>query len=233
VHLPLKVEDDSALFSSLGGTGIDVFGWRITKATKRIVDPPPAIRRIRPPLPIKGKLVAEPAVGNLSATCTASLWEGRMGAVQGPNQLAPMRPNDDVIMQPADSANQIQKPCLGQAREGYPVPNSDEGRRRHCWAARIPGGLSGLVTDKLKSCAAAKREVLPGVEDRQSRYLNNRAEASHQRRERRMQRFKSARRAQCFRSIHSRIHNHFQVGRHHLAAKDYRDARDATFGVLA
>src|SRR5215510_4460913 len=33
-----------------------------------------------------------------------------------------------------------------------------------------------IVTDKLKSYGAAKREVLPGVEHRQHRYLNNRAE---------------------------------------------------------
>ena len=33
-----------------------------------------------------------------------------------------------------------------------------------------------IVTDKLKSYAAAKREILPKVEHRQSRYLNNRAE---------------------------------------------------------
>jgi putative transposase len=37
-----------------------------------------------------------------------------------------------------------------------------------------------IVTDKLKSYAAAKREILPSVEHRQSRYLNNRAEVSHQ-----------------------------------------------------
>jgi len=37
-----------------------------------------------------------------------------------------------------------------------------------------------IVTDKLRSYAAAKREILPGVEHRQSRYLNNRAEVSHQ-----------------------------------------------------
>jgi putative transposase len=36
-----------------------------------------------------------------------------------------------------------------------------------------------LITDKLKSYAAAKREVMPGVEHRQSRYLNNRCENSH------------------------------------------------------
>jgi hypothetical protein len=33
-----------------------------------------------------------------------------------------------------------------------------------------------LVTDKLKSYGAAKRELLPGVEHRQHRYLNTRAE---------------------------------------------------------
>ena len=36
-----------------------------------------------------------------------------------------------------------------------------------------------LITDTRKSYAAAKREVMPGVEHRQSRYLNNRCENSH------------------------------------------------------
>ena len=46
-----------------------------------------------------------------------------------------------------------------------------------------------IITDQLKSYGAAKREMLPGVEHRQQRYLNNRAENSHQptrQRERRM-----------------------------------------------
>jgi putative transposase len=46
-----------------------------------------------------------------------------------------------------------------------------------------------IVTDQLKSYGAAMRELLPGVEHRQRRYLNNRAENSHQptrQRERRM-----------------------------------------------
>ncbi len=87
-----------------------------------------------------------------------------------------------------------------------------------------------LITDKLRSYAAAKRESLPGVEHRQSRYLNNRAEVSHQptrRRERQMQRFKSARHAQRFLSVHSRIRNHFQLRRHRLAANQHRAARHA------
>ncbi|MFC7738453.1 IS6 family transposase [Roseomonas sp. GCM10028921] len=64
-----------------------------------------------------------------------------------------------------------------------------------------------IVTDKLRSYAVAKREILPSVEHRQSRYLNNRAEVSHQptrRRERKMQRFKSPRHAQRFLSTHSK-----------------------------
>ncbi len=89
-----------------------------------------------------------------------------------------------------------------------------------------------IVTDKLRNYAAAKREILPGVEYRQSRYLNNRAEVSHQptrRRERRMQRFKSARHAKRLLSGHSRIHNHFQLRRHRLTANEHRAAHDAAF----
>jgi DDE domain len=58
-----------------------------------------------------------------------------------------------------------------------------------------------IVTDKLRSYGAAKRTVLPHVIHRQSRYLNNPAENSHQptrQRERRMKRFKSPEQAQRF-----------------------------------
>jgi len=50
-----------------------------------------------------------------------------------------------------------------------------------------------LVTDKLKSYAAAKKRIMPGVEHRQHKGLNNRAELSHQptrQREKQMRRFK-------------------------------------------
>src|SRR6185503_8418448 len=66
-----------------------------------------------------------------------------------------------------------------------------------------------LVTDKLASYPAAKRKILPGVEHRQSRHLNNRAEVSHQptrRRERRMQRSKSPWQARQFLTSHGQIH---------------------------
>ena len=91
-----------------------------------------------------------------------------------------------------------------------------------------------IVTDKLRSYGAAKREVLPHVEHRQSRHLNNRAEVSHQptlRRERQLQRFKSALHTQRFLSAHSRIHNHFHLHRHRLAADEHRAAREAAFRI--
>ena len=82
-----------------------------------------------------------------------------------------------------------------------------------------------IITDKLKSYGAAKREILPGVEHRQHRYLNNRAENSHQptrQRERRMQGFKSAGHAQRFLSAYGPIAQHFRPRRHRLSAPEYR-----------
>ena len=89
-----------------------------------------------------------------------------------------------------------------------------------------------IVTDKLRSYGAAKREVLPDVEHRQSRYLNNRAENSHRptrRRERQMQRFKSPRQAQDFLFAHSFIYGHFRPRRHHMTAGSYRAVRVNAF----
>jgi putative transposase len=65
-----------------------------------------------------------------------------------------------------------------------------------------------MITDKLRSYGAAKREIMPGVEHRSHKGLNNRAENSHQpirKRERIMKRFKSARQLQRFVSIHDPI----------------------------
>ena len=80
-----------------------------------------------------------------------------------------------------------------------------------------------IMTDKLKSYGAAKREMLPGVEHRQSRYLNNRCENSHRptrQRERRMQGFKSAGHAQRFLSAYGPIAQHFRPRRHLLSASE-------------
>ena len=82
-----------------------------------------------------------------------------------------------------------------------------------------------IITDKLKSYGAAKREILPGVEHRQHRYLNNRAENAHhptRQRERRMQGFKSAGHAQRFLAAYGPIAQHFRPRRHLLPASVYR-----------
>src|ERR1700685_1573156 len=89
-----------------------------------------------------------------------------------------------------------------------------------------------IVTDKLRSYGVARRQLLPKVEHRQSRYLNNRAENSHRptrRRERQMQRFKSSRQAQRFLSAHALIYGHFHPRRHRLAATTYRAIRTQAF----
>jgi putative transposase len=82
-----------------------------------------------------------------------------------------------------------------------------------------------LITDQLKSDGAAKREILPGVEHRQSRSLNNRCENSHRptrQREYRMQGFQSAGHAQRLLSAYGPIAHHFRPRRHRLSAAAYR-----------
>jgi putative transposase len=85
-----------------------------------------------------------------------------------------------------------------------------------------------IVTDKLRSYGVARRQLLPKVEHRQSQYLNNRSENSHQptrMRRRKMQRFKSPRQAQDLLSAHALIHGHFHPRGNLLTATSYRTAR--------
>jgi putative transposase len=74
-----------------------------------------------------------------------------------------------------------------------------------------------IVTDRLRSYAAALRVI--GISERQEcgRWLNNRAENSHQpfrRRERAMAKFRGIKTLQKFASVHASIHNHFNQDRH-------------------
>ncbi len=83
-----------------------------------------------------------------------------------------------------------------------------------------------IVTDQLRSYAAAKAEVMPSVERQQKKSLNNRAENSHQstrQRERRMRGFKSAGHAQRFLSTFGVITSYFRPGRHLLTSRNYRE----------
>jgi len=82
-----------------------------------------------------------------------------------------------------------------------------------------------LVTDKLRSYASAFRRLRLSCPHQQGLRQNNRAENSHQavrRRERKMQRFKSARSAQRFLSMHAAIHNTFNLQRHLISRATLR-----------
>ncbi len=91
-----------------------------------------------------------------------------------------------------------------------------------------------IVTDKLRSYGAAHREVMPSVEHRQSKYLNNRAENSHQptrQRERAMKGFRSTGAAQRFLSAFSGISPHFRPRRHLMTAPDHRTEMLIRFAI--
>ncbi len=104
-----------------------------------------------------------------------------------------------------------------------------------------------LITDKLRSYAAAKADLAPGIEHRQHKGINNRAEASHRhtrRREKiplivctqtiagqRIGRFKSPGQAQRFLSVHDQTAALFRPKRHSLSARSYRHARADAFEI--
>jgi len=83
--------------------------------------------------------------------------------------------------------------------------------KKQCFVPKI------VVTDKLRSYACAFQRLRLTCRHEQGLRKNNRAENSHQavrRRERKLQRFKSARSAQRFLSMHSAVHNTFNFQRH-------------------
>jgi putative transposase len=85
-----------------------------------------------------------------------------------------------------------------------------------------------MITDKLRSYGAAKRQVMPQIEHRSHKGLNNRAENSHvplRKRERAMQGFRSPGSLQRFVSIFSAIRNLFVPSRSQRSAFCIRSHR--------
>ena len=85
-----------------------------------------------------------------------------------------------------------------------------------------------IVTDKLRSYGVAHRELIPDTIHSNEQYENNRAEQSHEAtrvRERGMRKFKSAKQAQRFLGAHAAVSNLFNLGRHLVKAKHYRNLR--------
>lgn len=89
-----------------------------------------------------------------------------------------------------------------------------------------------IVTDKLRSYSAAKREVAPGLEHCSHKGLNNRAENSHlpfRKRERSMLAFRSPGGLQRYVSCHSAVRNRFSVPARRRSALQIRFHRLEAF----
>ena len=92
------------------------------------------------------------------------------------------------------------------------------------------GRPEAIVTDKLRSYHAAMKVIGNAERQETGRWLNNRAENSHQpfrRRERAMAKFRSAKSLQKFASIHASVHNHFNQERHHYNRENFKLNRSA------
>ena len=87
-----------------------------------------------------------------------------------------------------------------------------------------------IVTDLLRSYGAAMKVIGNADKQETGRWLNNRAENSHQpfrRRERAMLRFRRKRTLQKFVSVHSSVHNHFNQERHLYSREHFKLNRAA------
>jgi putative transposase len=125
-----------------------------------------------------------------------------------------------------------QKHWLGRAvdQDGYVLDEIVQSRRDTRAAKRLLKRLlrkqgcppRRMITDKLGSYAAARRQVMPDVEHRSHKGLNNRAENSHlpfRRRERAMQGFRSPRGLQRFVDVFSTVRNLFVPPRSRRSAR--------------
>ena len=92
------------------------------------------------------------------------------------------------------------------------------------------GSAKAIVTDKLRSYGAAIRDAGITGHENVGRWINNRAENSHQpfrRRERAMLRFRRMRSLQKFVAVHSSVHNHFNAERSLSKRLLFKQSRDA------
>ena len=98
------------------------------------------------------------------------------------------------------------------------------------------GRPGSIVTDRLRSYGAAMKVIGNVASQECGRWLNNRAENSHQpirRRERKLQRFKSPGSAQRFLAIHAATFNAFTHQRHLLRRPHFKELRAGSFRAWA
>ena len=92
------------------------------------------------------------------------------------------------------------------------------------------GRSASIVTDRLRSYRAAMNVIGNAADQTCGRWLNNRAENSHQpfrRRERAMAKFRDMKTLQKFAAAHASIHNHFNHDRHLNPRDIFRQNRSA------
>lgn len=92
------------------------------------------------------------------------------------------------------------------------------------------GAPKAIVTDKLRSYGAAMKDIGNAELQETGRWLNNRAENSHQplrRRERAMSRFRQMRSLQKFAAVHSSVFNHFNQDRQLNHRSIFKESRSA------
>ena len=89
-----------------------------------------------------------------------------------------------------------------------------------------------IVTDKLTSYDVGHRELISKAIHETSRYVNNRAELSHQPtrvRKRGMWRFNSQKQVQLFLGVHAAVYNLFNLKWYLVKAEHYRNLRIGAF----
>ena len=106
------------------------------------------------------------------------------------------------------------------------------GETHYLWHAVDHEGevLEVLVTDRLRSYGAAMKVIGNSKRQECGRWLNNRAENSHQpfrRREGAMAKFRDIKTLQKFASVHASIHNHFKLDRHLNRSETFKENRAA------
>ena len=92
------------------------------------------------------------------------------------------------------------------------------------------GRPHSIVTDRLGSYRSAMKAIGNAADQACGRWLNNRAENSHQpfrRRERAMARFRDIKTLQKFAATHASIHNHFNQERHLNCREIFKQNRAA------
>lgn len=91
------------------------------------------------------------------------------------------------------------------------------------------GNPQVMVTDKCPSYHAALKVIGNMSRQETGRHLHNRAENSYlpfRRRDRALSRFRRMRSLQKFASVHSSVHNHFNIERHLCSRTNFKTNRD-------